>query len=258
MRILFVNEKLGFFGGVEQNIADTAAGLRERGHECFLAWGEKTNRDPDGYASLFQGNHACADVGAADNSDSLSSLARRTNAEAVYLHKIAHLPDFGDFPTGCRKVRMVHDHDLCCPRRHKYFVHNARVCHHPFGWRCWLDLAFIERSKSGPLPIALRSLSPLRREMEHNRSLGTLLVGSRFMREELLTNGFPPDNVSILPPMVRMSVPARVKVPESQTVLFVGQLIRGKRRRSSPRCLEPAALSVERHDRWRWECARGP
>ena len=44
MRILFVNEKCGYFGGIEQNVADTAAGLRERGHQCFLAFQEETGR----------------------------------------------------------------------------------------------------------------------------------------------------------------------------------------------------------------------
>ena len=44
MRILFVNERCGWFGGVEQTVADTAQSLRERGHECHLAFG--TGRNP--------------------------------------------------------------------------------------------------------------------------------------------------------------------------------------------------------------------
>ena len=40
MKILVVNDRGGFFGGVEQNVADCAAGLSANGHEVFLAFGD--------------------------------------------------------------------------------------------------------------------------------------------------------------------------------------------------------------------------
>lgn len=225
MRILFANEKLGWFGGVEQNIADTAAGLRERGVECFLAWGERTVRNPEGYAELFAGNAACRELGAA-RGDSLASLVERFAVDCVYFHKIPAIPARASLPRSVRAVRMVHDHDLCCPRRHKYFVHNAHVCHHPAGWRCWLDLAFVEKGRDGG--VAFRNLGSHLGEMQRNRDLDLFLVGSRFMREELVMNGFPADRVEIVPPVVRLRAPEPTDAAEEKRILFVGQLIRGK------------------------------
>lgn len=227
MRILLVNEKLGWFGGVEQNIADTVAGLRDRGHECFLAWGEKSPREPERYGALFDGHAPCREVGA-DGGEPLDSLAKRWGADRLYFHKVPRLPESGDGAT-IPRLRMVHDHDLCCPRRHKYFVHNAHVCEHPAGWRCWLDLAWLERDRArGRLGFQVRGLGEHFAEMRRNHVLERVLVGSAFMRRELEMNGFPPDRVHILPPVVRRPRLDPTPVAEEPHVLYVGQLIRGK------------------------------
>src|SRR5229473_4499871 len=54
VRILYVNEKCGYFGGVEQNIADSAEGLTARGHECFLAFQEVTGRQMAEFQANFK------------------------------------------------------------------------------------------------------------------------------------------------------------------------------------------------------------
>ncbi|MDX2175659.1 MAG: glycosyltransferase family 4 protein [Candidatus Sumerlaeia bacterium] len=223
MRVLFANERLGWFGGVEQNVADTAHGLRGRGHECVLAFGARTDRDPDGYASNFASVQECRDLGG--NGPPLADIARDLRADAIYLHKIARIPARSSFAREARVVRYIHDHDLCCPRRHKYFAHNGRICEHPAGWRCWLDLAFIERGAAG---IAYRHLPAHLDEMRANHGLDAFLVGSRFMREELAMNGFPADRLRIVPPVVRREASAPTPPPDAPNVLFVGQLIRGK------------------------------
>ena len=64
MKVLFVNEKCGYFGGVELNVAQVAEALRARGHQCFLAYGSETDRDAGGYAGLFDGSFGCVELGA--------------------------------------------------------------------------------------------------------------------------------------------------------------------------------------------------
>lgn len=230
MRILFVSEKCGYFGGVEQNVADTADGLRGRGHACTLAYGTVTERDADRYAALFEGCLRCPELclQVPDRTDyTFAEVLNLVIPDVIYFHKVSRLPLWGA-SRGVRTVRMVHDHDLCCPRRHKYFAFSGRVCHHKAGWRCWADGAFLNRDKASWTGFTLAGVGHKLKEMRRSQLLDRLLVGSRFMREELLQNGFPAEKVHILPPVVRMEGRSPSAVPDEPRILYVGQLVRGK------------------------------
>jgi glycosyltransferase involved in cell wall biosynthesis len=231
VNILFVNETCGYFGGVEQNIADTVSGLSARGHVCHLAYGTTSQRDPEEYRSLFQGVFMCSEAGASRETGialSISQIVEQMGPDVVYLHKVPGIAPYLNLMGVPRVVRMVHDHDLCCPRRHKYFIHNGRICHYPMGLRCWLDGAFIARNPASTTGFAFVNIHRKHEEMRRNYGLDALLVGSRFMREELLQNGFPSKKVHILPPVIRMTPSQLLPLPKEPRLLFVGQLIRGK------------------------------
>lgn len=231
MRILFVNHKCGYFGGVEQNVAVTAAGLDSLGHECYLAYGEETDRDPEGYQSIFQTAVRCQETGAdwdACSSHAFRDIVQGLRPDVIYVHKVPSIACYVELLDRVRIVRMVHDHDLCCPRRHKFYFHSSRICHHKAGWRCYLDLGFLARSNGGTAPFTLVSISKRIREMRRNYKLHSLLVGSRFMRDELLQNGFEAGKIHILPPVTPMGSPHCAPAPEEPVILCVAQLIKGK------------------------------
>jgi glycosyltransferase involved in cell wall biosynthesis len=231
VNILFVNERCGYFGGVEQNIADTAEGLRERGHACCLAYGETSDRGLEPYKALFRETFPCREAGTGRGvagAEPLDRIVDRVSPDAIYLHKVPETGPYLPLLGRTRIVRMVHDHDLCCPRRHKYLLITGRICRHKMDARCWLDGAFIAKRPASPTGFAFVNIGHRRREMRRNHELDALLVGSRFMREELLQNGFPAERVHILPPVIRMQVPEPTPLPEEPRILYVGQLIRGK------------------------------
>lgn len=231
MKILFVNEKCGFFGGVEQNIADSVQGLSSRGHTFYLAYGETSSRDPKAYKAFFADTFLCREMAGTpqqNGAKSLDDIVKHVVPDGIYFHKIPQLRSFMHLLPGFHTVRMVHDHDICCPRRHKYFITSGRVCRHKLGWRCWLDGAFIERNPSSKGGVSFVNIGHKRREMRRNYRLDALLVGSRFMREELFQNGFPKEKVHILPPVIRMENKTPSPVPGNANILYVGQLIRGK------------------------------
>ena len=65
-------------------------------------------------------------------------------------------------------------------------------------------------------------------EMKRNKQVDTLLVGSTYMRRELERNGFNSKKIKLLPPCVQ-SFPQKLQnLPEQPSILFVGQLIKGK------------------------------
>ncbi len=230
MRVLFVSERLGFLGGVEQNVGDAAKGLRDRGHTCTLAFGAPA-RDPEEYAVYFGETFQCAEVGAPlgeEGGRAFSEIVGRVNPDVIYFHKVPTLRFAREWYGRVRTVRMVHDHDLCCPRRHKYFVHNGHVCKHPMGWRCYADLAFVERDPKAALGVRLVSIGAKRRELSENRGIDAFIVASRFMRDELVMNGLSDAAIHVCPPVTHLPAADPPPLPAEPSILFVGQLIRGK------------------------------
>lgn len=230
MRILFVNHKCGFFGGVEQNVAVTVKALRQSGHDCFLSYGE-SSRNFEDYKSFFNAVFRCDEIIAqGDRSQAVSfeNLLRSVTPDVIYIHKTPQTDFLLPFINKIRIVRMVHDHDLCCPRRHKYFFHNARICKHRTDWRCYLDLAFLQRGSEFLNRFKFVSIPGKWQEMRRNYNWDSLLVGSRFMEQELVMNGFPPEKIHIVPPSVPLK-PDRITDPSlNPSILCVSQLMRGK------------------------------
>jgi len=232
MRILFVSEWLGYFGGVEVNVAETARALGERGHDCFLAYGNGTGRDETGYEEHFKACLRCAemaDANSASDAISIDSIVERCAPDVIYLQKVKRVDLCVRHLGKIRVVRMVHDHELCCPRGWKGYAIGGRVCRHKTGWRCWLDGAFIGRDRGSALGVKWVRISDTLREIRANHALDSFLVGSRFMQEELTQNGFPIDRIQIVPPMVRYeSLESPSPTPSNGHILYVGQLVRGK------------------------------
>lgn len=228
MNLLIVHETCGYFGGVEQNVVLTVRALRKRGVRCVLCYGRE-GRSAASYAAEFDGVRLCREMAAqpvGDGSDAFSRIAQAESPRAIYIHKTPDTSWLLPFAGKTRLVRMVHDHDLCCPRRHKYFALSGRVCSRRAGLRCWLDAAFLGKNARGR--VGYVSVPKHIKEMRRNRRMDLLLVGSRSMRDELLVNGFAESRVRVLPPVVPEPTTGMTAVPEPGRVLFVGQLIRGK------------------------------
>ena len=221
MRVLFLNRYAGSFGGVESYMHRAARGLSDRGTECILGRLEDRGSGIEAYLSPFSASFRCGDEAA------LADEAGRLRPDVVFLHKLGNTRAFLDLKDRPRLVRYVHDHDLCCPRRHKYYAWNSRICERPASALCWLDAGFVERRGRR---LALKSPSAFFDELAANRCLDLLLVGSAWMRDELLMNEFDPARVAILPP----STPAAPSTAAGAArriepfILYVGQLIRGK------------------------------
>jgi len=230
VNILFVHERAGFFGGVEQNIADSVRGLRERSIRCHLAYGGQFPAQPE-FLNLFDSAHDCGELNPAKSilpRVTLAEIVARTNAECVYLHKMYRLPESLS-KVQVRTVQMVHDHDLCCPRKHKYFAHNGQVCSKPAGLRCYLDGAFLVRDPGKRTGVRFESIGVKLHEMKRRQALDAFLAASEFMQQELEMNGFPAEKIHVLPLAIReLADPTAYNYARVPTVLFVGQLIRGK------------------------------
>jgi glycosyltransferase involved in cell wall biosynthesis len=215
MRILHVHERAGFYGGVEQILHDIAVGLAARGLPQGLLHSDPSPRRD--YLGVFE------------DSGTDEALIERFQPDVLLLHKVEDPARVRRLAERLPTARMVHDHDLVCLRRHKYFPIGNRVCDKPAGSACYTHLCFVQRSHGGPLPVSFKGTARIHAGIAAHAAVRRFIVGSRWMRDELRSNGLAPSRIRIVPPVPRSLAACEVLPPaQTQEVLFVGQVIRGK------------------------------
>ncbi len=228
MKLLFVHQRLGEFGGAEVNIRVSAAELQNRGHTLGLVHLEKSGHAEGEWRQLFDTCY-CLPPNAAD--EQVQAVLRDFSPDLIYLHNLSQLDVLEAFVTGrIPTVRMVHDHALYCMRGYKYNYFTRKICTRAFSPYCMFPcLASIGRAHGGGFPLKWVSYSDKKREISLTRRCKRLVVYSDYLKTELVNNGFPRESIE-------QCVPIRVSLDEStlsnfsqrNLILFAGQLIRGK------------------------------
>jgi len=224
MRLLYVHERLGSLGGAEANVLITATELRARGCIVGLAAQSGTGKNEESWGKTFS-----AGVFVEGTKAVLTAL-EKFQPDVVYIHKWEDLPTLRLLlKTGLPIVRMVHDHDTYCLRSYRYNVFTRAVCHRPATPYCIVPcLAPIKRNREGRFPLKWASYLDKLEEIRLNRQFNRHLVVTRYMRDELLLNGFDGDRIEIFPPVPRPGRQIRSNFSKRNLILFAGQIIRGK------------------------------
>lgn len=231
MRILFANNMRGYYGGLEQVILSYTRGLAHRGHESYLAYG-RDSRDPESFSEPFVDTYRCSEFGVRNSESSqgiaFNTILKRVEPDVTFFFKVTHLPEGFEHNSRIRKVRMVLDHDLWCPTGLGYYRHNRKTCQHPGGWRCYTDLAFLERVSDGGMPIRIASIRRKLSEMRRSHHFDAVLAVSSYVRDQLVLSGFPPERTHVCHNVLEEADVAPAPIPEAPNVLYVGSLIRSK------------------------------
>lgn len=228
MKLLFVHERFGAFGGAEVNLTLTAAELKKRGHIVALLHGPATGRAETAWEELFPDRLAFAP---AEPAASVRKALEDFSPDVVYVHK---LPDLVVIETliaaGVPLARMVHDHDLYCMRSYKYHPLSRKICQRPASLACLFPCgAMLARNRDGGLPFKWVSLAQKKREIRLNQHFHRLVVATGYMRDELLRNGFSMTQIEVHPPVPRFEeARGTASFSERNLIMFAGQIIRGK------------------------------
>lgn len=237
MRLLYVHEKLGAFGGAEANILVTARELRRRGHTVALAHGPATAHGETEWRETFT---SCFPLGESSGANADSDSAATTaldralaafQPDVVYVHKISDPAVLAALHAcGRPVVRMVHDHDLYCMRGYKYNVLTRRICLRAASPYCVFPCgASVARGNVPGRPLRWVSYAAKRREIALNQKLDRLVVASDYMRAELLRNGFAPGRIEIHAPVPLTGPTAEEpSFGPSNLIVYAGQIVRGK------------------------------
>ncbi len=227
MRLLFVHERFGAFGGAEANILLTAQEMLRRGHAVSIAHGGGEGSAAE-WCRVFEDREA---LGESPSPEAVERALARFQPDVVYLHKFSD-PRVLRALEGCGRpvVRMVHDHDLYCMRSYKYNVFSRRICTRAASAYCVIPCgAPIGRAHGRGFPLRWVSYGAKRREIEMNKKFHRLVVASEYMRNELLHNGFALGQIETHAPVPRPAAsPDAPSFGTRNLIVYSGQIIRGK------------------------------
>ncbi len=225
MRLLFVHQHLGSFGGAEANILLTATELKRRGYKLALLYANATGKGEAAWREAFD------EIYSLNDSEGVATTLQRFEPEIVYLHNLEDLTTIEALlDSRVPVVRMVHDHSMYCLRGYKYNYFTRAICTHRASFRCIFPcLATIARNRGGGFPLKWASYSGKREEIELNRRCNEFVVYSEYSKAELVRNGFPAERIHIHVPIRCWGNDAPTSSFSNRNlILFVGQIIRGK------------------------------
>ncbi len=219
-RIWHISEHPHFFGGIEQNVHALASALRMRGHVHTLVHCAEKTADVD-YCAPFRLVHALSDF------TQLEGLAAETLPQVIVVHRPFGVGMLEKLCGMAPVIRMVHDHDLVCPRHHKYFPLTKKICREPAGLACVLHGCIIGRDRSGHL--VLNDVAERLKDIDAHKCAARIVANSSYIKNELLANGLPAEKIDVLAPLPGDIEFERREYPQgSGEILYVGQLVRGK------------------------------
>lgn len=216
----WLNERASYAGGCEKYIFEVARSLRERGCRSTLLYQPAHDFDRR-FSEVFD---AALPLVAAD-----AQLAC-SRPDIVFVHRwddCSTLKTLRDLKVPA--VKFFHDHQLFCPREHKYTAVRRRTCTRTVGLRCYGCLGGLRRDTNGQ--FRMRTPGSVRREQRHNRFFDAYVVGSRYMADHAAAHGFPPERLHVINLFAeKADSPASLEpvAREPDLVLFVGQLLMGK------------------------------
>jgi len=228
MRLLYIHERLGAYGGAEANVLLTATELKRRGHAVAILHGAATGRDVETWNEIFAERYAIPPIRAADT---LQDALTEFRPDVIFLHKLADLALLETAAEcGVPVVRMVHDHDLYCLRGYKYNPLTRQICTRATSAYCVFPCGgTVARNRSGGFPFKWLSYGEKQRELALNRRFHRLIAATEFMRDELVRNGFRSDQIEILAPVPSSSDESfECTFGQRNRLVYAGQIIRGK------------------------------
>lgn len=222
-KILYIHEKLGFSGGAEKYIFLTSSYLKSH-FDCELLFSSRTGNQEQQFQENFKS--VCQtdfEIEATQN------LFDKTQPQLIFLQKCSNPSIIKQcIDSGIPTVRMMHDHELYCLRKSKYFPISREICPYKAGLCCLVPgLAFLGKDEQGAWCLRNPHYFDHKKLVKLDQQCSAFFVASRYMKKELITQGYPENKIHIFPPVEPFSIDVAADFSKNQ-LLYVGQLLRGK------------------------------
>jgi glycosyltransferase involved in cell wall biosynthesis len=230
MKVAHINHSYGQVGssGTEQSVPNTCALLEESGVETCVLYECQTGPAapvPDRGTYLIP--RLCQPSVRPDKTITRRALAvlKRERVDVVHLHQInnAHLVRAiaAHWPT----FYFVHNHILTCPSGTRVFMTSWDMCPQRGPAASCISNAYLRHCGARRPAHVLGSLVACLQARAFARGL-TLGVDSQYMKETLVTSGFPPERIIVTPTVTEIVPPPDDYYPvhTPPRILYVGQL----------------------------------
>lgn len=228
MKLLFVHQHLGEFGGAETTIHLSAEYFKARGHAVSLLFRHTTRRDETKWRELFSPSFPLRSPGDVEQTE---AVLEEVKPDLIYLHTLDDPEVVGAlFNSGIPVICMVHDHSLYCLRQYKYNYFTRRICQRAASAHCVFPcLGTVVRSTQGKLPVKWASYTRKVEQINLYKQCQAVVVYSEYQKQELLRNGFAGDKIITCAPLRTSADDCLTSsFSDRNLVLFAGQIIRGK------------------------------
>lgn len=217
MKILHVHGQPRFQGGVERILYDMASSLSAYGSQGILfteGGSEQQYFKPFAWRGM-------------SPEEAISCF----NPDIAVIHKVNNTGLVDTIIDNVPTLIFVHDHDMTCPRKHKYIPGSDKPCHSAVGITCLRNLCFVEKASDEELlPIKLmKGVGRQKAMIESYGKASGFIVASEAMHNELTMNGIRSERITTIAPIPKSLTSCRASpLPTEPHILFVGQVIRGK------------------------------
>lgn len=241
MRILHVLDWYRPFGGAERLLFSVLELLEKAGHENIIVANDvlgqnRTNQRPEYFVKNlevgFAGLHPSSLLGRSpwirQLRSELSEIIARHNPDVAHFHNLQNPFALRAVTEALPSVRSIHDPRLYCFTDWK-LLPGQDICPHPLGRPCltegcipWNPLALSTVVRQAPYRLL---------HLKAHRAVDVLIAESHAVFDCLLQNGFPAEQLALLPNMTPgygnwdevSRFNAQYHQPGGKTVLFVGR-----------------------------------
>ncbi len=234
VKIVHINEYYNGFGGTEKYLLSICKALEEMGHEIIIiSSSEKEAIHVPGRKEYFvkcsYGLRSSLKI-----KGLFKEIVKKENPDIIHLHNTQFFlsPLILKYLLRAKPVvKTVHDIRLFCPSfGWKVISDSNEICDYPMGLMCF---------KNGCYPFTPEKRSPLWNlykfllmiyELKISKSIDRIIVPSSYMKEQLVRNGFPKDNIAVIPHYIDKAPIQEKEIKDngSTKILFVGKLDRIK------------------------------
>lgn len=210
MHLVWVNTHAAPVGGCERMIEGSVRLLADRGVCSTLLYDANCQVEPS-FLARFDAAYPLVDP---------REQLRTLQPDLIYAHQVEQSQLLEALGLQRAPVlRFYHDHRLLHLSDSGEGIMSSAI-----GGYSLPLIGSVHRGKRG---VQFRSLKATQRELRLNRALDAALVGSSYMKEQLLRHGFREQDVHVVP-LFAERVPAPSVSRQDGLLLYAGQLVRGK------------------------------